>query len=115
MPPSQKPLRLIQGIDLRAFQSGLVLVYRLLLYEPIGSEDGFAITIRELSIVHYDQIIQRGMQILRDAIDYSVPLLKVLPEIRAAVPEMTIPVDSGFKRGADVLKALALGADGGVL
>ncbi|MFZ5916432.1 MAG: alpha-hydroxy acid oxidase [Chloroflexota bacterium] len=47
-----------------------------------------------------------------EAIDYSVPVLKVLPEIRAAVPEMTILVDSGFKRGTDVLKALALGADG---
>jgi len=47
-----------------------------------------------------------------EAIDYSVPVLKVLPEIRAAVPELTILVDSGFKRGTDVLKALALGADG---
>ena len=47
-----------------------------------------------------------------EAIDYSVPILKVLPEIKAAVPEMTILVDSGFKRGTDVLKALALGADG---
>lgn len=47
-----------------------------------------------------------------EAIDYSVPVLKVLPEIRAAVPEMTILVDSGFQRGTDVLKALALGADG---
>jgi 4-hydroxymandelate oxidase len=47
-----------------------------------------------------------------EAIDYSVPILKILPEIRAAVPDMTILVDSGFKRGTDVLKALALGADG---
>ena len=47
-----------------------------------------------------------------EAIDYSVPILKVLPEIRAAVPEMTILVDSGLHRGTDVLKALALGADG---
>lgn len=47
-----------------------------------------------------------------EAIDYSVPILKILPEIRAAVPEMTILVDSGFKRGTDILKALALGADG---
>lgn len=46
-----------------------------------------------------------------EAIDYSVPILKVLPEIRAAVPEMTILVDSGLSRGTDVLKALALGAD----
>jgi hypothetical protein len=47
-----------------------------------------------------------------EAIDYSIPILKVLPEIRAAVPELTILVDSGFQRGTDVLKALALGADG---
>ncbi len=47
-----------------------------------------------------------------EAIDYSVPILKILPEIRAAVPEVTLLVDSGFKRGTDILKALALGADG---
>jgi 4-hydroxymandelate oxidase len=47
-----------------------------------------------------------------EAIDYSVPILKILPEIKAAVPEVTILVDSGFKRGTDILKALALGADG---
>jgi len=47
-----------------------------------------------------------------EAIDYSIPILKVLPEIRAAVPDMTILVDSGLRRGTDVLKALALGADG---
>ena len=47
-----------------------------------------------------------------EAIDYSVPILKVLPEIREAVPEMTVLVDSGLRRGTDVLKALALGADG---
>jgi 4-hydroxymandelate oxidase len=47
-----------------------------------------------------------------EAIDYSVPILEVLPEIRAAVPDQTIVVDSGFWRGTDALKALALGADG---
>jgi isopentenyl diphosphate isomerase/L-lactate dehydrogenase-like FMN-dependent dehydrogenase len=47
-----------------------------------------------------------------EAIDYSVPILKILPEIKASVPGMTILVDSGFKRGTDILKALALGADG---
>ena len=46
-----------------------------------------------------------------EAIDYSVPVLEVLPEIRSAVPEMTIFCDSGFRRGTDVLKALTLGAD----
>jgi 4-hydroxymandelate oxidase len=47
-----------------------------------------------------------------EAIDYTTPVLEVLPAIRKAVPEMTILVDSGFRRGADVFKALALGADG---
>jgi isopentenyl diphosphate isomerase/L-lactate dehydrogenase-like FMN-dependent dehydrogenase len=47
-----------------------------------------------------------------EAIDYAVPILKILPAIREAVPDMTILVDSGFRRGTDVLKALALGADG---
>jgi isopentenyl diphosphate isomerase/L-lactate dehydrogenase-like FMN-dependent dehydrogenase len=47
-----------------------------------------------------------------EAIDYAVPILKILPAIREAVPELTIMVDSGFRRGTDVLKALALGADG---
>lgn len=47
-----------------------------------------------------------------EALDYSVPILKVLPKIRKAVGEdMSIFVDSGFRRGTDALKALALGAD----
>jgi 4-hydroxymandelate oxidase len=47
-----------------------------------------------------------------ETIDYTVPILKILPEIRQAIPELTLLVDSGFRRGTDVLKALALGADG---
>ena len=47
-----------------------------------------------------------------EAIDYAVPILKILPAIRQAVPDLTVLVDSGFRRGTDVLKALALGADG---
>ncbi|MBE6753486.1 MAG: alpha-hydroxy-acid oxidizing protein [Ruminococcaceae bacterium] len=44
---------------------------------------------------------------------YSVPPLMVLPEIAAAVASrMTIFADCGFESGADVFKALALGADG---
>lgn len=46
-----------------------------------------------------------------ETIDYTVPILEVLPAVRAAVPNMTILVDSGFRRGSDVFKALALGAD----
>ena len=47
-----------------------------------------------------------------EAIDYAVPILRVLPHIRKAVPEMVIFAETGFRRGSDVLKALALGADG---
>lgn len=47
-----------------------------------------------------------------EAIDYAVPILRVLPHIKKAVPDMTIFVDTGFRRGTDILKALALGADG---
>src|SRR5207247_2050938 len=46
-----------------------------------------------------------------EAIDYAVPILRVLPHIRQAVGDMTILVDTGFRRGTDILKALALGAN----
>ncbi len=46
-----------------------------------------------------------------EIIDYAVPVLKILPDIRSAVPSIPIIVDTGFMRGSDVLKALALGAD----
>lgn len=48
-----------------------------------------------------------------ESLDYVMPILKVLPEIRKVVGrDMCILADSGFRRGTDVLKALALGADG---
>jgi L-lactate dehydrogenase (cytochrome) len=43
-------------------------------------------------------------------LDGTVPPLKVLPGIVAACPEVPVMIDSGFRRGTDVLKALALGA-----
>ena len=43
-------------------------------------------------------------------LDGAVPPLRVLPEIVAAVPELPVMMDSGVRRGADVLKAIALGA-----
>jgi isopentenyl diphosphate isomerase/L-lactate dehydrogenase-like FMN-dependent dehydrogenase len=46
-----------------------------------------------------------------EAIDYAVPILRLLPHIRRAVPDMTIFADTGFRRGTDILKALALGAN----
>ena len=46
-----------------------------------------------------------------ECIDYSVPILQILPQIKDAVPELALIADSGFRRGTDVLKALCLGAD----
>jgi (S)-2-hydroxy-acid oxidase len=44
--------------------------------------------------------------------DYGPSTLEVLPEIVTAVNgKIPIMIDSGFRRGSDVLKALALGAD----
>ncbi|HWI84613.1 alpha-hydroxy acid oxidase [Ramlibacter sp.] len=43
-------------------------------------------------------------------LDGAVAPLRVLPGIVAAVPELPVMMDSGVRRGADVLKALALGA-----
>jgi 4-hydroxymandelate oxidase len=46
-------------------------------------------------------------------LDYCVHSLEVLPRIREVVgKEMTILVDGGFMLGSDVLKALAMGANG---
>lgn len=43
-------------------------------------------------------------------LDSAIAPLAVLPEIVAAVPELTVMVDGGFRRGTDILKALVLGA-----
>jgi len=42
--------------------------------------------------------------------DGAVSPLRVLPEIVAAAPKITVMMDSGIRRGSDVLKALSLGA-----
>jgi 4-hydroxymandelate oxidase len=48
-----------------------------------------------------------------EVIDYTMPVLMALPEIRKAVgEEMNLFVDGGMRRGSDAFKALALGADG---
>ncbi len=44
-------------------------------------------------------------------LDYAVAPLDVLPEIAARKGGLKIIVDSGIRRGTDVMKALALGAD----
>lgn len=43
-------------------------------------------------------------------LDGSAAPLRVLPQIVAACPEIPVMLDSGVRRGSDVLKALALGA-----
>ena len=46
------------------------------------------------------------------ALDGALPPLEALPEIRAAVgDQLAVFVDSGIRRGSDIVKALALGAD----
>jgi len=46
------------------------------------------------------------------SMDYGPSTLEVLPEIVAAVNgKIAVMIDSGFRRGSDILKALALGAD----
>ncbi len=43
-------------------------------------------------------------------LDGAVSPLRVLPEVVAACPDIPVIMDSGIRRGTDVLKALALGA-----
>ena len=46
------------------------------------------------------------------ALDYCVAAIEVLPEVAAAVGgRMSIVIDGGFRRGTDIIKALALGAE----
>lgn len=44
-------------------------------------------------------------------LDYVLSSMRVLPAARAVAGDMTVMIDGGFRRGTDVLKALALGAD----
>jgi L-lactate dehydrogenase (cytochrome) len=44
-------------------------------------------------------------------LDGALPPILALPAIRKAVPDMPLLLDSGVRRGTDVIKALALGAD----
>jgi L-lactate dehydrogenase (cytochrome) len=43
-------------------------------------------------------------------LDYTMSSLRTLPEIAAQANGMTVMLDGGIRRGTDVLKALALGA-----
>jgi L-lactate dehydrogenase (cytochrome) len=44
-------------------------------------------------------------------LDFSVASIEMLAAIKARSGSMTVLIDSGFRRGTDILKALALGAD----
>lgn len=44
-------------------------------------------------------------------LDCAIAPLAVLPELRAAAGDMTLILDGGIRRGTDIIKALALGAD----
>jgi L-lactate dehydrogenase (cytochrome) len=44
-------------------------------------------------------------------LDGTASPLRVLPEVRAAAPDIAVLYDGGVRRGTDVLKALAFGAD----
>ncbi|WP_237934374.1 alpha-hydroxy acid oxidase [Acetobacter senegalensis] len=44
-------------------------------------------------------------------LDHAMAPLRVLPEVAARKGDMKVIVDGGIRRGSDVLKALALGAD----
>ena len=44
-------------------------------------------------------------------LDYTVPPLHTLAEIAAKKGQMKVIIDSGIRRGTDVMKAMALGAD----
>lgn len=48
-------------------------------------------------------------------LDQCPSTAEVLPEIAAAVPDMTILVDGGIRSGVDIFKAVALGADAVVI
>ncbi len=43
-------------------------------------------------------------------LDHTVSALRTLPEIAAEASGMTVMLDGGIRRGTDVIKALALGA-----
>ncbi|PJE26867.1 L-lactate dehydrogenase (cytochrome) [Pseudooceanicola antarcticus] len=44
-------------------------------------------------------------------LDHAISPLRILPEARAQAGDMALLVDGGIRRGTDVIKALALGAD----
>ncbi len=79
--------------------------------DHIFGEDG-------LDVVMGEQMAEQTMEMLRSYVErtslpYAVPPMMVLPKIREALQgrDVQIIVDCGIASGADVFKALALGAD----
>lgn len=109
-------------------------------YEPVGEHYVAPIPLADLAAIRRETtlpFIVKGVLSVRDAekavdcgasaivvchhggeiIDYAVPPLKVLPDIAKALQGsgVTIFAGSGLETSTDVLKALALGADGVML
>jgi L-lactate dehydrogenase (cytochrome) len=90
--------------DLRARWAG-----KLLLKGPVGPSD--AARAVELGVDGIWLSNHGGRQL-----DRTVPTADLIAPVRAAVgPSVCVLVDSGIRHGADVVTALALGADAGVL
>lgn len=90
--------------DLRARWAG-----KLLLKGPLGPAD--AARAVELGVDGIWLSNHGGRQL-----DRAVPTVDLIAPVRAAVgPSVSVVVDSGIRHGADVLTAVALGADAGVL
>jgi 4-hydroxymandelate oxidase len=83
-----------KATDLPFFVKGVHSVHDARLAREIGA-DGFVVSFHG-----------------GETIDYAMPVLQALPLVRQEFPEVPILVDTGFRRGTDVLKALALGANG---
>jgi L-lactate dehydrogenase (cytochrome) len=90
--------------DLRSRWAG-----KLLLKGPVGPAD--AARAVELGVDGIWLSNHGGRQL-----DRTVPTADLIAPVRAAVgPSVCVLVDSGIRHGADVVTALALGADAGVL
>ncbi len=70
-----------------------------------------------LSVVDAEKAVQLGASAIvvsnhgRSSIDFSVPSMVALPKIAGSVGDkLTVLIDTGFRTGNDVLKALAFGA-----
>ncbi len=72
-----------------------------------------------LSVTDAEKAVRLGASAImvsnhgRDSVDFSVPSMIALPKIVDSVgSKVTVLIDTGFRTGNDVLKALAFGAKG---